>query len=418
VLILGIYYAPEETANAPYTAGTAEHLATSGYDVTVVTGFPHYPEWEVWGGYRRRLRMRERLNGVDVHRRWHYVPKTQSAAQRALYEGTFCASSFAATLPHHDAVLAVVPTLGAAVQARLAARRFGVPYGILFQDLSGRAAEQSGISGGGKVARVVRAVEGWVARDAAEIGIIAEGFRPYLERLGVAPHRIQRIRNWTHIDPATKDPYTVRRDLDLPLDATICLHAGNMGFKQGLENVLEAARAAKSTDPDLLFVLMGGGNQRAHLEELSRAWDLTNLRFLPIQPKEEFPNVLGAADVLLVNQRETVSDMSLPGKLTAYFASGRPIAAAVADASETAIELRDAGAGLVVTPGDPAALLGAIRAIAADSTLAERLGSAGRRFASERLTSDVILGQYEQLFGRLIEHGRQSRVAEPESARR
>jgi glycosyltransferase involved in cell wall biosynthesis len=98
--------------------------------------------------------------------------------------------------------------------------------------------------------------------------------------------------------------------------------------------------------------------------------------------------------------------MSLPGKLTAYFASGRPIAAAVAGASETALEVVAAGAGLVVEPGNPAELLTAIRLIASEPTMARRLGSAGQRFAAERLTSDVILSQYEQFVDRLIQPGR------------
>jgi glycosyltransferase involved in cell wall biosynthesis len=371
--------------------------------VDVVTGMPHYPEWEVWPAYRKRLWTREHVNGVRVSRRWHYVPRSQSAVQRALYEGTFLASSTSPFLPRPDAIIGVTPTLGGAVQARLMAARYRVPYGIIFQDLSGRAAAQSGISGGGRVARVGRASEGWAARGATLVGIIAEGFRPYLTELGVEPGRIRRVRNWTHVGPATLDRDTVRHLLGLSPDQTICLHSGNMGSKQGLENVVECARLASASDPNLHFVLIGDGNQRQTLEQLVARSQLTNVTFLPIQSKELFPSVLSAADILLVNQRGSVTDMSLPGKLTAYFASGTPIVAAVADDSEAAIEIDAARGGLVVDLARPDALMTALRTVASDVDLRARLADAARRWSVERLSPAGVLGEYQRFVEDMLE---------------
>jgi glycosyltransferase involved in cell wall biosynthesis len=170
-----------------------------------------------------------------------------------------------------------------------------------------------------------------------------------------------------------------------------------MGLKQGLENLVDTARLAASSSPDLLFVLMGDGNQRAMLEE--RAAGLPNLRFLPPQPEEDFPNVLAAADILLVNQRPTVTDMSLPGKLTSYFASGQPVVAAVSPTSETARELRGSDVGLVVDAGRPELLLGAIRTLADDRASAARLGARGQAFARANLTGEASLARLEQFLG-------------------
>jgi colanic acid biosynthesis glycosyl transferase WcaI len=337
LLLVGINYSPEETGIGPYTAGLAEGLTSRGHSVVAITGLPSYPQWRVYEGYRSLPWRRESINGVDVRRRWHYVPGTQSAVQRGLYEGTFLLTGLSAlALPQPDLLLGVIPSLSGGLLVRVAALRFGVPYGLVFQDLMGQAAEQSGVRGGGRVARVVRAAEGWAAREAAAIGIIAEGFRPYIESLGVEPSRILRVRNWAHFETAALDRTTVRERLGLPQDAFICLHAGNMGHKQGLENVLECARGANGSCRRLLFLLMGDGNQKSHLEDLAKRQAIPNLRFLPIQPPDVFQSILAAADILLVNQRGTVSDMSLPSKLTAYFAAGRPIVAAVQRASETA----------------------------------------------------------------------------------
>jgi colanic acid biosynthesis glycosyl transferase WcaI len=407
LLIIGLNYAPEETGNAPYTTGLAEHLASLGHSVAAITGLPSYPRWQVYDGYRGLAWKRESINGVDVRRRWHYVPGTQSAVQRALYEGTFLLTGLSALAqPRPDLLLGVTPSLSGGLLVRLAALRFGVPYGLIFQDLMGQAAEQSGVSGGGRVARAVRAAEGWAARGAAAIGIIAEGFRPYLESLGVEPARILRVRNWAHIEAPAMDRNTVRERLGLPQDAFMCLHAGNMGHKQGLENVLECARSANGSCRRLLFLLMGDGNQRSHLEDLAKRHAIPNLRFLPIQPSDIFPSILAAADILLVNQRSTVSDMSLPSKLTAYFAAGRPVVAAVRRDSEAAREIEASGGGLVVPPDEPKVLLEAVQRLSNEEGWRLQMGDSARKWSLARLSKEAALEGYEQLLAAVLARGK------------
>ena len=159
--IIGINYAPESTGIAPYTTGLAEHLAASGHEVTVVTGLPHYPAWRIAPATEAAWRARGAPGGVRLRRRAHYVPATQTAMQRAIYEGTFLVSALpAATEGGVDAVIGIVPSLSGGILARLAATRNRVPYGLLFQDLMGPAAAQSGIAGGGRVAGLTRAGRG------------------------------------------------------------------------------------------------------------------------------------------------------------------------------------------------------------------------------------------------------------------
>ncbi|HYM15516.1 MAG TPA: glycosyltransferase [Dehalococcoidia bacterium] len=411
ILITTINYAPEATGIAPYATGLAEHLVAQGYRVTTLTGLPHYPAWRVSEGYRGRLAFTEHRAGVDVRRRWHYVPRTQSALRRGLYEATFLASGLSAlALPQPDAVLGIVPALSDGVLARVAAARFRVPYGLLFQDLVGQSAGQSGITGGAAVSGVTRLAEGWAARGAAAVGVVAEGFRPYLEGVGVEPGRIRRVRNWTHTGAATIDRDAMRAWLDLPSDAVVCLHAGNMGHKQGLENLVECARLAAASAPAMLFVLAGDGSQRAAIEALAGRYELTNVRFLPLQSDQIFPSVLACADILLVNQRGTVSDMALPSKLTSYFAAGRPVVAAVARSSETWRELTWSGGGLAVLPDDPPALLDALLRVAADPGLAAHLAASARRWSDEMLSPDAALRSYEQLIAAVLASGRHGRV--------
>ncbi len=414
VLIASLNYAPEETGIAPYSTKLAEHLAARGYRVTVLAGMPHYPAWRVAPEYAGQAALTEVRNGVEVKRRAQYVPPKQSALKRGLYELTSLRIGLdAVRMPRPDAILGVVPSLSGGIVARAAAARFRVPYGLIFQDLVGQAAEQSGVSGGGRVTGVVRAAEGWAARGASAIGVIAEGFRPYIESLGVDPARIRRVRNWTHVAEATSDRATIRAEMEWPENAIVCLHAGNMGYKQGLENVIEAALVAQAADSPMLFVLMGDGNQRAALSQLARRYALTNLRFLPLQDADVFPSVLAASDILLINQRGSVNDMSLPSKLTSYLAAGRPVVAAAAAHSETAREISMSSGGLVVPPDDPAALLDALTRVAGDPGLRAHMAGAARKWVAVNLSETAALHGYEQLLASVLASGRHGRVHTP-----
>ncbi len=414
LLIASLYYEPDSTGIAPYTTRLAEHLVAQGYDVTAITGMPHYPAWRVLDGYRGRITMREERNGVSLLRRLQYTPSHQSALQRALYEATFFANGLASLrLTQPDAVLGVVPGIGGGLLARVAVARFRVPYGLILQDLVAPAAQQSGIDGGASVASIVRAAEAWPARGAAAIGIVAEGFRPYVESLGVDPTRIRRVRNWVQTAPAAETRDATRARLAWPDDAFVCLHAGNMGHKQGIENIIEAARIAATTHERALFVLMGDGSQRPALEALAGRYALTNLRFLPLQAQDAVANILAAADVLLLNQRGSVTDMALPSKLTSYFAAGVPVVAAVAASSEAAREVEWSSGGIAVAPDDPQALLGAIQRIANDRGLAQHLAASGLAYAASMLSEASALRGYEQLVASVLASGARGRVRTP-----
>jgi colanic acid biosynthesis glycosyl transferase WcaI len=390
ILIVGMHYAPEESGNAPYTTGFAEHLAMRGHDVHVLAGVPHYPSWKPGEAKSGSF------NGVQVHRRWHFVPGNQSAPKRALYEGTFLLTGASLLgLPRPDAVLAIVPALSDGVLARVASRRFGVPYGVVFQDLMGLAASESGVSGGQRVHKFVKGTEGWIARGAQTVGVIAEGFRPYLESVGVESARVQRLRNWNQIPASTVDRASTRARMGWSDDTFVCLHAGNMGHKQGLESILETARLARDVLPALRFVLAGDGNRRRDLEELAVRDGLGNVQFLPTLGGQEYGDVLSAADVLLLNQRPDMKAMAFPSKITSYVFSGTPIVAAVDSDCDAARELLPYGAALVVEPGRPASLLAVIGRLRDDEELGRSLTLAARAYGQRHLTADAALSQWE-----------------------
>jgi glycosyltransferase involved in cell wall biosynthesis len=134
-----------------------------------------------------------------------------------------------------------------------------------------------------------------------------------------------------------------------------------MGLKQDLGQIIDAGRIADRDHTPVRLVLMGDGSQRRSLIDL--ATGISRLEFRPFVPAPELPDVLAAADVLVLTERATVVDMSLPSKLTAYFAAGRPVVAAVHPDGTSDREVRRAGAGITIPAGDAASLLRAIMSL-------------------------------------------------------
>jgi len=170
------------------------------------------------------------------------------------------------------------------------------------------------------------------------------------------------------------------------------MHAGNMGLKQGLENIVKAGRLAAKDEKTMRFVLMGDGSQRKQLERL--ALGAANIEFLPPAPSDTYSDLLAAADILLINEAETVFDMSLPSKLTSYLMAGRPVVAAVSPLGGTALEVERSGAGSVIESGRPDLLLQEVVAIGADPLAATARGDLGRKYAARVLSARTSLERF------------------------
>ena len=113
--------------------------------------------------------------------------------------------------------------------------------------------------------------------------------------------------------------------------------------------------------------------------------------------------MLEAADLLIVNQRASLTDMSLPSKLTSYFAAGRPVVTAASEESETADEMDAAGAGIVVPPDDPAAMRDAIYALKEEPERARRCATSAKAYAESTLSSSAALAEYDRFIGFLAD---------------
>ncbi|MGW0161214.1 glycosyltransferase family 4 protein [Mycobacterium sp. NPDC003323] len=397
VCILSLHYPPETTGNAPYTGALAAGLAARSHHVSAYVAHPHYPEWKVRAGYGQ-WRSTEVIDGVTVHRMRHYVPQPPRGLRRLASEISFGIRLLASRFRSNGVVVAVTPALFATALAALRVRimRTRPALVIWVQDIYTLGMTETK-EGGGLSSQVTRFVERLVLRSADRVVVIHPRFADYIStELGVDPRRITVIRNWTHLKPA--QPMTkleARTTINWPVDRLLVVHTGNMGAKQGLDNVVETARLADACSAPIEFILVGDGSERARLEQLAEG--VERITFVDPLDDASYRCALAAADCLLVNELPGVANMAVPSKLTSYFDAGRPVVAATEIDGITASEVRQANAGVVVEAGDPQALLTAALAISQDSERSADCGINARRFCKERLSSDSAIGAFEQV---------------------
>ncbi|WP_240646012.1 glycosyltransferase [Georgenia sp. SYP-B2076] len=400
ILVVGINYSPEATGIAPYTTAMADSLAEGGARVRAITGIPHYPQWRVTDRrYRSGRRWRERLGSVEITRVAHSVPARATLLGRMRMEAEFfIRATREVRADDSNAIIAVTPSLSGAAAAFVGAR--GRPVGVVVQDMTGAGAGESGTTGR-RLARLISHGEHALMRRAAVVGVITPRFGDLLRQHGVAGRRIMDLSNFTHIDPVNMNRMKARQRLGWPQGGTLVVHTGNMGMKQGLESVVEAARVAQEKGLDVTFVLVGDGNQRDDLELLGR--NVRNLRFVDPVSAEEYPYVLAAADVLLLNERPGVLQMSLPSKLTSYVSARRPVLAAVERSGITRAVLEEDSAAALVEPGDAVALLAHVERLMADDQRRADLVEAAAAMGARRYGREAAARRYRDFARRLLD---------------
>ena len=368
----------------------------------MLTGLPHYPAWRVDPGYDGVWRTTEWRGGVRVHRRRHTVPPGRPRARRALYEAVdtrarHCSLRPGCRPPH--AVVAQLPSLAGGVLGARLARRHRVPFVPVVQDLMGAAAAQSGIRGGDRAARLRRPWSRRVLRGATLVGVIHESFVAKVAAMGVPrgpdPARAQlvarrRARSAPGRGRARRLGWRRRTDRR----AALRQHGAQAGPGGAGRDGPPRPRAARRAD---------GRRQPARAPARGSPPACRTSSSCRPPATDDFPEVLAAADVLAVTQRASVLDMSVPSKLTSYFAAGRPVLASVADGGGTAQEVRRSGAGELgaarrTRPRSPppSARLGR------DPERAARLAAAGPAYVEADLSRKAGLARLDALLAEAL----------------
>ena len=394
ILLLGLNYAPEPIGTGPYTTGLVEALAARGHEVRAVVGNAYYPHWRPWPGQRGWST--EVAGRIRIDRVPHYIPRQSRGPARLAHHLSFALAAAPVMVRHAllwrpDQVITIAPSLMAAPLALLAARVSGAGSWLHVQDFEVEAALATGLLGqGNPLVPLLGSTELGILRAFDRVSSISPAMCRRLSYKGVAAERISEHRNWASSDavsPLTR-PSSFREKWGITTPH-VALYSGALGRKQGLDLVVDAARALAHRE-DITFVICGNGPFRAELENMAAG--LPNVQIHDLQPLDQMSDLLGLATVHLLPQIAGAADLVLPSKLPNMLASGRPVIATTSEGTGLFDEVM--GCGLTVAPGDATALGTAIAQMCDDPVLARNLGEAARTRAETRWHRDTILSGF------------------------
>jgi glycosyltransferase involved in cell wall biosynthesis len=307
-----------------------------------------------------------------------------------------------------DVILACNVPLVAKSVAAAWCRREGVPWIFWLQDLHSVAMTAEAERRAGRLGRRVgsgfEALERRLLREADGVVSITDDFRPMLADWGVDGGATSVIENWAPLADlpvrGRDNPWRVRQGLG---DRFVYLYTGTLGLKHRPELLYRLAED-RIDDADVVVISEGMGEKR--LREMLRERHLPNLRLLPFQPMEQYPDILGAADVLVALLEPTAGTFSVPSKVLSYLCSGRSILAAIPSENLAARTIERAGAGVVVPSTDEEAFLAGAKRLRGDESLRSMSGSRARAYAESTFDTDVITDRFQDVIERAV--GRRS----------
>lgn len=408
LLVLCPHFAPDVAPTGDVMTQIVEQLAARGHRLQVVTTLPWYRDHAIEDGWRGPMVRHADTDWGRITRVHPFPTDKGNIPARALAFGGSTALTGLAGLVARlrpDAVLAMSPPLTLGPAGVAVARRHRVPLVFNIQDVFPDVAIEVGAIRNRQVIAAASWLEQRTYRWADAVTVLSDDLRDNVVakiagRPGGDPDKVRVIPNF--IDTEWIRPGERRNAYRAELgigDEFVVMYAGNIGFSQSLDLVIAAAQHL-AHDPDVVFVINGGGSARPALERAAAG--LANVRFVDMQPRARLPEVAAAADLHVVPLRAGLARSSVPSKLYTILAAGRPVVASVDPGTEVARTVDAAGAGIAVAPEDPEAFTKAIARLVAAPDDARRMGASGRRFVERWASPAAVAEAYEDLFEELV----------------
>ena len=413
ILYVSQYFPPEMGAPSARVYELSRHWVKAGHRVTVLTGFPNHPTGVVPADYRRQMRrltVCERIDGIEVVRTWLYPAPNRRPLERMAVYGSFGLSACVrgSFLGRPDVVIGTSPQLLNGVSGWWISRLKGCPFVFEVRDLWPESLLASGI--GREDSFLIRGLgrlASFLYRRCDRIVVVTEALKDNLvKQRGLSEGKIDVVENGVEIEEFRPQEDTDDLRQRLGLDGKfIASYIGTMGYAHGLDVVLEAAGKVRGALPDVVFLLVGEGAEKARLQEMASKLRLDNIQFVDQQPRDRIPAFISMSDVCLVPlRRAELFATVLPSKMLEFMACGRPVVLGVDGQARRILE--KAQAGMYVSPGDPADLARALVDLYRDPALRSRLGENGREFIIKHYSREEKALQYLELMDRLVANTR------------
>jgi glycosyltransferase involved in cell wall biosynthesis len=383
----------------------ARHLASQGHEVFVATGMPNYPKGTVLPEYRGKRYVREVMDGVTVLRTAYFTtPRNVSKSQQLLSYLSFLPASLHSGLRAGglDVVFVTSPPIFPAVPAIALAKIRGAKLIVDLRDLwpdelvACGAASESALS-----IRCLRLLERWIYRTADLVTCTTPSFLETVARRGVGAEKRRLLPNGADLQLFRPLPRDNSIAQEYPFgERFVVMYSGLLGIKHGLETVIEAAAHLRD-HKDIVFFIRGEGPRRQALQSRVDQLALANVLFGGERRIDDLPYLLARADVCVTNLLpDPYLEKIVSVKIFEYLACAKPVVGGLA--GEGARVLGESGGGVVVPPGDAAAMAEAILELRASPERRLALGEAGRRHIVQHYSREATAGQLEAMVVELM----------------
>lgn len=397
---------PPELASGRLPYEFARELARRGHKVTVVTIFPR--KYLVKRAIRvspLRIFYFEQVEGVKVVK---FRPQffSNSFFTRMLEQIIIPLSLFmggVVTVRKNMVLHCTIPPLFIGISACIIGRLRRNPVVVRVQDIHPDALVKLGLLRNRLLIKILELVEKFIYLCADQITVIGDGYRKHVISKGVSPDKVMLIPNWANTGKVSSPDNSISFRMQKGLEGRfIVTYAGTMSWPQDLETVVEAASVLREYE-DLAFLLVGEGVQKRFLIERSKALGLKNIRFLPLQPREKYFEILKASNACLVSLRKAFESPSVPSKMLDIMACGRPVIANVPLDGDVPRILKKAKCGFAVEPENSHLLSKAILALYNDQALAEESGKNGRKYLEKHFSLAACIDRYAEIMAKLLD---------------
>ncbi|WP_158856663.1 WcaI family glycosyltransferase [Lunatibacter salilacus] len=406
ILIFGIHYYPDLTGIGKYTGEMSAWLASQGHDVHVVTAKPFYPQWKVEPRYKNKWWINETIENVTVTRCPLYVPNDPVASKKIIHEFSFLASIFPVWVKllfekKFDVVMGINPPFHLSVYPLAYKYLKGAKMISHVQDLQVDVVNDLGMIKNQTLLKVMFRLEKYFFRKSDLVTTISKGMERKIKGKGIKLRKQFLFPNWVDVGFIRPLPefQSLRKRFGLKETDKVVMYSGNLGEKQGLEIIIDAAKRFLS-QREIKFIIVGNGGAKSRLVDLVSVENLDNILFFPLQPYEDLPSLLATPDIHLVLQKKEASDLVMPSKLTGILASGG--CAIVTALPETTLfdVIDEHDMGILVNPENLEEFVAKIDFALTNDTSSIRYNA--RRYAESYLSKPSILDRFEQKLNQLI----------------
>jgi colanic acid biosynthesis glycosyl transferase WcaI len=395
-LLITQYYRPEPIGSGPFCGDLAEWISQNGRHVTVLTSFPHYPTPKIFATARAVGSRREIINGVGVQRLANWIPRRTTALRRITSEGHFLLLGLLALLTRRTRrqtlVLSLCPSILSVALGAIAKSRDG-RHVALVHDIQSGLASGLGMVRSPRLLRAMRWCERVVLNRVDLIVVLSREMQEQLRSIGVTTP-IDVVPIWVDADRIRP----VARAAD---GRVTVLYSGNLGRKQGLDQVIALAAELQERGADVEIVVRGNGGEAQRLASDIATQGLANIRMAELIPQESLSDALALGDIHLVPQDPEAADFAVPSKVYNIMAAGRPFVATARPGSSLWRLCEACGGFLCVPPNDRQAFADTVLRLAGDAGLRATLGARGRRYVERHQKKADVLGHLVSLIDEL-----------------